>query len=320
MTGNVIMSEKRRVTAKAFASVANLGHGFDALGVAVEAGFDLVTVSLATSCDEIIVAGRFAELVPTEPARNTAGLAVSALRRKFEIESPIHMKIDKGIRCGSGMGSSAASAAAAVKAAAELFGLPVTVGELVAFAAEGERASAGTAHADNVAASLIGGFVVCAPDDACRVTRLTSPSASIRFVLALPDLHVPTEQARRAMPPTISLGDYSKGCSRVAEIVAAINSGDARSLGRAIEDSFVDKARGPLIPGFDDVCERARDAGAFGVTIGGAGPTVAAVVDDSVDADAVANAMQAGFSNAGLRSDTHVANVAGCATIVDENA
>lgn len=284
-------------------------------GVCVDAGADEVTVSRGGEGLEIEIVGGEGGGLPTEPHRNTAGRAVAALLERQGVRESLRLSILKGTRPGSGLGSSAASAAAAVVATDALLGLGLSREALVAAAAEGERAAAGAAHPDNVAASICGGFVVVSRETPLRLLAWR-PAESIGFVVATPDIRVTTSVARDALPSRVSLADYSRGCARCAMIVAAMQTGDAAALGRVIEDSFVDACRESLIPGCAAVRAAARDAGAAGTCISGAGPTLAAVIGPDADGERVAAAMRAAFSDAGLESVARVVSVADGARVI----
>lgn len=314
-----MMSRADRVTVRAHASITNLGYGFDVFGVCVDAGFDEVEVGPGRGGIEVALVGDGCDDIPRDPDRNTAGRAIRAVLSEHGPRQSIRVLIRKGTRPGSGLGSSAASAAAAVVAVDRFLELGLSKERLVYFAAEGERASAGAPHPDNVAASICGGFTIVSNESPLRLLSL-HPPASLRFVIATPRLRVTTARARGTLPERVSLAEYSRGSARSAMIVAAILSGDAGALGRAIEGSFVDACREPLIPGCRGVFQAARDAGAAGATISGAGPTIAAVAKPDADGDAIARAMAAAFADAGLESDARVVAVAGGACIVECDA
>ena len=307
----------KSVRARAFASIANLGYGFDVYAVCVRCGFDEVELTVQRSGTRLEVEGAGRHAVPGSIERNTAGVSLARLMRDHGLECPLRIRVRKGVPTGGGLGSSAASAAAAVIAANRLFDLGLSRSALVPYAAHGETASAGAGHADNVAAALFGGFVIVDKRDPTRVLRL-APCGALRFAIAAPRLPLTTEAARRALPKRVSLEEYSQGCARAGMIAAAIASGDVRALGHALEGSFTDRARARLIPGFADVCASARRAGAAGATLSGAGPSVMAVVDASrARPRQVAGAMRDAFRRAGLDADTRIAGVAGAARVIE---
>lgn len=304
------------VSARAFTSTSNFGWGFDAFGMALSVGFDVVTVQASAPGIALSIVGVGANEVPADPQRNTAGLALAALLERHALDRGLSVKIHKGIRHGSGMGSSAASAAAAIFAANAELNLNLTPQQMIELAAEGERASAGSTHADNVAPAILGGFTIVDNGPPLNVTRYDVPG-DLQFVMATPSIHVATSVARQRMPKDVTLSIYSRGAARSGVIVAAILKGDSTALGHAIEGSFTDEARGPLIPAFDEVRAAAKSAGASGVTISGAGPTVMAVVGPGGHGDDIARGMCKAFRDAGLDCDARIARAAPGAALVE---
>src|SRR6056297_3694377 len=165
------------LTVRAPATSANLGSGFDVFGVALTHPSDVVRVERASETT-IEVTGAGAEYVPTDPAENTAGVVAR------ELDAPAHIRIDKGVRPASGLGSSAASAAGAALALNELYDRGLSRSELVPIAAEGEALVSGEAHEDNVAPALLGGFTIAAEDGVVPV------DADVPLVVCLPDIVV----------------------------------------------------------------------------------------------------------------------------------
>ncbi|ELY73953.1 homoserine kinase, partial [Natronobacterium gregoryi] len=164
------------LTVRAPATSANLGSGFDVFGVALGTPADVVRVERASETT-ITVTGTGSQYIPEDPAKNTVGAVVDAL------DAPARIRIDKGVRPSSGLGSSAASAAAAAVALNELYGRGLSRNELVPIAAEGEAIVSGEAHSDNVAPSLLGGFTIATADGVTQV------DASIPLV-ALSLIHI----------------------------------------------------------------------------------------------------------------------------------
>jgi homoserine kinase len=303
------------VRARAHASIANLGHGFDVFAACVTAGFDEVELSLARR-GSIEIEGHEADGIPRDPKRNTAGLALHHLMRHLGIRRAVRMRIRKGAPAGGGLGSSAASSVAAVFAADRLFGSGLSRTDLIAYAAQGEIAAARAAHADNVAASMVGGLVIVDPRDPTRVQRITSPRG-LRFVIAMPRVRITTAEARKALPRRVALSDYSLGAARFGMMIAALEQDDVATFGRMVQGAFTDRARARLVPAFADVGIAAREAGAAGVALSGAGPSSVAVVDaELVDPRPAAATMTAAFARAGLEARAWVARVAGGARIV----
>ena len=289
------------VTVRAPSSTANLGPGFDVFGLAVDAFFDEVTLSRQKRGISIMSN----ENIPTNPNDNTAGLVIKNIKRKFGIKDGIKIEINKGVPAGFGMGSSAASAAAAAVAANKLFGLGLNCNSLVEIAGYGEKASAGTIHYDNVAASVLGGFVIVRtnPLDIIRI----SPPADLRMCVAVPRLDVPkkkTEVSRGVIPDRIRLADSITNLANAASIVAGFAKKDSRMIGHAVKDVIVEPARQHMIPGFARVKKNALGAGALGVTISGAGPSMIAFSEKTADLGKIAVSMSRGFASKGTDCQT----------------
>jgi len=291
------------------ASIANLGPGFDCLGVAIAGLGDTVAVRRAEGSPSsgvvITEISGDAEGIPVEAERNCAGKAALAVLRQMpgratRGEAAVEMRLSKGLPRGSGLGSSAASAVAGAVAAHLLLESPLGSNALLEAALEGEMVASGGRHADNLAASLLGGFTIVKSHAPLEVTRLEAPP-NVRFVVVLPEMEIETRYARSILPATVPLQDAIANWSNVAAMVAAVARGSVADLGRAVVDLIIEPARRHLIPGFDEVRRSALEAGAFGCSISGAGPALFAVATPETG-ERVALAMQAAFARHGLGS------------------
>ena len=297
------------VKVRAPSSTANLGPGFDVFGLALDAFHDEIILgktnkSATTNRPWHGVRILTMDDVPTDPQQNTAGLVIKSMKQKFKIKSGIEIRIKKGIPAGFGMGSSAASAAAAALACNKLFNLKLDNKTLVKCAGIGEKASAGTIHYDNVAASLLGGFVVVKTKP-FEVIRLEPPKDLVLCV-AIPKLKVPkkkTKVSRSVIPKTVKLSDLTANLSNAANIVSGFLLKDSDLIGRSVQDVIVEPARKHLIPGFSKVKSNALNAGALGVTISGAGPYVIAFCKKSQNLKKIGKSMEKGFSSAKVDCD-----------------
>jgi homoserine kinase len=290
-----------KVTVKAPSSTANLGPGFDVFGLAIDAFYDTVTLTKTKKGITIITDDK----IPTNPENNTAGLVIKNMKKKFKIKEGIEIRIEKGVPAGFGMGSSAASAAATAVAFDKLFGLKLDGNTLVEFAGSGEKASAGTIHYDNVAASVLGGFVIVKTNPLNVIT--IEPPTNLRMCIAVPKIDVPkkkTKVSRGAIPKKIKLTDSILNLSNAAAIVAGFMKKDPELIGDSIKDVIVEPARQHMIPGFTKVKENAIKAGAFGVTISGAGPSIIAFSKNSADLKKISLAMSKGFADANTKCQT----------------
>ncbi|EPA05678.1 homoserine kinase [Candidatus Nitrosarchaeum limnium] len=301
------------ITVRAPSSTANLGPGFDVFGLAVDAFFDEITLTKTKSAVSIITDDN----IPTNPENNTAGLVVKNMIKRFKIKDGIEIKIKKGVPAGFGMGSSAASAAATVIAFDKMYGLKLDGNTLVEFAGTGEKASAGTIHYDNVAASVLGGFVIVRTNP-LNVIKI-EPPMNMRMCIAVPKLEVPkkkTKVSRGVIPKKVRLIDSVTNLSNASAVVAGFMKKDPKLIGNSIIDVIVEPARQHMIPGFAKVKENAMKAGAFGVTISGAGPSVIAFSDSLGDLKKISLAMSKGFASANTKCQIVICKPSKGATVI----
>ena len=296
------MAVKSR-TAVAPCSTANLGPGYDVFGLALDALKDRVRITRAARGGKITIRNSD-QAIPTTAESNSAGLVAKRMMREFGIKDDIEIQVTKGVPAGYGIGSSAASAAAAAMAFNALYKLKIEKNRLVEYAAEGEIASAGTKHYDNVSASLLGGFVIGYKGEFIRI----EPPRDLFLVVAVPvSMQVPekkTEVARSVLPKEVPLKSVVHNVSGAATIVAGFALKDVETIARGIDDVIVEPARKHLIPGYDSVKQNALSAGAIAVTISGAGPSMIAFLKTRRNASKVASAMAKGFAGAGVKSRT----------------
>lgn len=293
------------------ASIANLGPGFDCLGVALDGPGDTVEARRVDGGPPgVVIEAMTGEIagIPIDAAANCAGRAAQAVLQQAGPRVPkstsLALKLHKGLPRGSGIGSSAASAVAGAVAAHLLLGTPLGSNALLEAALEGECIASGGRHADNLAAALLGGFTIVKSHAPLEVARLDAPPAA-RFIVVLPAMQIETRHARALLPETVTLAAAIANWGHVAAMVAAVAKGQVDDLGRAIVDKVAEPVRRHLIPGFDEVRRAALDAGAFGCSISGAGPAVFAVGLQETGA-AIAAAMQAAFLRHGLESRPYV--------------
>ncbi len=256
------------VTVRAPATSANLGSGFDVFGVALSHPADIVRVSKADRTT-IDIIGAGSQYIPEDPDKNTVGAVAEAL------DAPAHIEINKGVRPASGLGSSAASAAAAAVALNELYNRGHTREELVPIAAEGEAVVSGDAHDDNVAPSIMGGFTIATDHGVTKV------DADIPLVVCLPDIVVSTRDARGVIPTETTVDKLVETVGNAATLTAGMHRNDPELVGKGMHDSVITPSREKLITGYDEVRTAALDAGATGVTISGAGPSIIAACTET---------------------------------------
>jgi homoserine kinase len=290
------------------ATVANVACGFDILGFALEAPGDEIELRLLDKPGITIVNHILGMNIPLDPSRNTAGVALQTYIDHLELQQGFEIIFHDKIKPGSGIGSSSASAAAAVFAANELMNRPLPRIKLVEFAMQGERAASGSAHADNVAPALLGGFVLIRSYLPLDIIQLPYPQELYAAVVH-PHIEVRTEDARRILKKQISMKVAIAQWGNVAGLVAGLAMNDMALIGRSLQDGIVEPVRSLLIPGYDRVKAAAMDAGALGGSISGSGPSVFALCADKATATKASIAMGKVFDSLQINSNIYVSAV-----------
>jgi len=293
------------VSAFAPATVANLGPGFDVLGLAVDGAGDTVTASRhPTPGVHITRITGDGGVLPTEADKNTAAIAAHHTLKLAGFDGGVALEVHKGLPLCSGLGSSAASAAAAAFATNQLIGSPLRKPALVGPCIEAEAAVSGR-HADNVAPALLGGLILVRSVEPVDLIRLPIPDG-LTIVIVTPQLELPTKDARAVLPDSIQLATMVHATAQIASLVSACYSGDLSLLSRCLVDDVVTPARLPLIPGGKAAVDAALSVGALGASISGAGPSLFALCRSVRSARSAAQAMTTAFRDAGLQSTTRI--------------
>ena len=303
----------KSVTVKAPSSTANLGPGFDVFGLALNAFYDEVMITKKSKGIKIITS----DLIPSNPQKNTAGLVAKNMLKKFKIKDGVEIKIKKGIPAGFGMGSSAASAAATAVAINQLFNLKLDSNSIVKFAGMGEIASAGTVHYDNVAASVLGGFVIVQTNP-LNIIKIEPPNDLV-LCIAIPKLAVPTKKtqiSRGVIPAKIKFSDSVINLANATAIVTGFIKKDSKLIGKSVIDIIIEPARQHMIPGFSKVKKNALNAGALGFTISGAGPSVIAFATSRSNLKKISSAMKKGFASVNKKSDVIICKPSKGSTVI----
>jgi len=302
---------KTRLRIFAPATIANLGPGFDVLGLALTAPGDVVEAELSDR-PGVEIAGITGDngVLSRDPRKNVAGGAAAEVLRRAGHSHGIRLWVHKQMPLASGLGSSGASSAAGAVAANELLGRPLNQRELLMSAMEGERAASGTPHADNVAPSVLGGIVLVRSYDPFEVLSLPVPE-ELRAVVVHPHCKVSTAEARTLVKNRgYSLDHIVPNLGNIAALVLALCRNDLALLGRSIDDRLIEPLRASLIPGFSAVKDAALSSGALGCSIAGSGPSVFAFASDDETAMRTGAAMQAAFKSAAhLESDLYTGKV-----------
>lgn len=281
-----------------------MGPGFDVFGVALEKPIDLIEGYLSKKPGVGVreVKGIGAEGIPLDPRLNAAAIAAAEVIQALGSKKGVELVVEKGVKPGSGMGSSGASAAGGAVVANELLGGKLSERELIEAAAVAEGKIAGEVHFDNVAPAILGGFVIVVSAKPLEYVALQPPDVDL--VIAQPEMELPTRLSRGVLPRVVELRGAVANVGRACAMVAALQRGDLELFGKCMVDSIAEPARAPLIPGVEEVKRAAVEAGAVGSAMAGSGPGVLAVVDPKRKASGkVAEAMRKAFGRAGLKCE-----------------
>lgn len=302
-------SPKQQLRVFAPASVANVACGYDVLGFAVEAPGDEVAVKEIGKAGLVItkIEGDAGKL-PLNPEQNSITAPVLKYLKDIQCGVGFEFELVKNVPFSGGMGSSSASSVAGVYAVNELLGKPLSRRELLPFAMEGERIACGTAHADNVAAALLGGFVIVRSSSPLDVVQIDYPSR-LHCTLVHPEVTIRTRDSREALPEKVYLKDAVSQWGNVAGLIAGLTKGDFDLISRSLEDHLIEPVRSAFIPSYEDVKMAALQAGALGCNISGSGPSMFALTTSKRTAEKCAAAMQAVFEKLGIESQTHVSRI-----------
>jgi len=284
-----------KVLVKAPATTANLGPGFDALGLAL----NLWNETEFTATDDrkiaLTIEGEGESILPRDANNAIVDAALQIYERAGKTCPGLRIHCRNRVPLGSGLGSSSAALLTGLLGANAVLGNPLSDEEILKLAIETEG------HPDNVAPAMLGGLVASIVYEE-RVISLKLPAranrGSIHVTVVLPDFDFPTKQARAILPKQVERKDAIYNISRAVLVTEALRTGDLDLLGKAMTDALHQPYRLPLIPGAQAAMEAARHAGTAAVALSGAGPSLIAF--SSKENPAVGAAMKRAFEQAGL--------------------
>ena len=289
------------------ASVANISCGFDVLGVCLDNIGDTLHIQ-ETSRLGIEITEIIGQDLPLDPKKNVASVAGMALLSDHNSDRGFEIKIEKGIKAGSGIGSSSASAAGAVVGINHLLGNPYTRNDLISFAMEGERVACGTAHADNVSPVLLGGFTLVRSLDPLDVVTLNSPLELVVTIIH-PEIEIKTADARAVLLDKLQLKQAVAQTANLGALVTGLFKEDYELIRRSLVDHIVEPVRSMLIPGFGELKNAINEAGALGTGISGSGPSVFALSKGMTTAKNVGLAMQKVYDKIEVPYNTYISSI-----------
>ncbi len=295
------------VTVHTPATLSNLCSGFDILGMALEQPYDVITINKIEGKD-IVIKHLDNYGLSTDPKQNIAGVVMEAMRKNLQTEQGFEIIIDKKIKPGSGIGSSAASAAGVAVAANEILQANFNKQQLVQFAMEGEVLASGSKHADNLAPCIYGGLVLIRDTPTLDIIPLNTPELFITIVH--PQIEIKTSYARSILPKDLPLKTAITQWANVAGLVTGFIQHDYSLISRSLKDVVAEPVRSPLIPGFDEVRERSMQVGALGGGISGSGPSLFMLSRTAEIANEVEKEMRLVYVKLGIEFKTYVSTIA----------
>ena len=289
------------------ASIANLSCGYDILGVCLDNIGDEITVR-KTKKKGVVIKKVSGQKLSTDISLNVAGVSATALLNETKVNCGFEIEIHKGIKPGSGIGSSAASSAGSVFAINKLIGEPYTNKELIKFAMYGEMAASGSKHADNVAAVLLGGFTFVRNSIENDYFKLNTP-IEIAFTVIHPKIELKTKDSRAVVKDKVLLKNMIEQSANLGAFISGLYTEDYDLIGRSLKDVIIEPLRSVLIPKFEKIKSVSINSGALGCGISGSGPSVFAMCKGVTTAINVGNAMKKIYDKLDLDYDVHISFV-----------
>ncbi|MDR2699106.1 MAG: homoserine kinase [Candidatus Methanoplasma sp.] len=289
------------------ATTSNIGAGFDTFGLAMSEPCDIIEGRKIDSGFVITeVSGPGSDNIPTDPKVNSVSIAAAQVLKRCDAEFGIELRIKKGIRPCSGMGSSGASAAGGAFLANIMCEEKLNSTQMILCAAHAEDVISGGLHADNVSPCILGGFTVIRSYEPFDVVRI-EPPRNLGMVVALPDLMVATSDARKVLPREVSVRDLVFHVGNASTLVYGMMTGDLKAIGRSVKDAVFEPARTKLVPHLKEAEKEAVSAGALVSFMGGSGPCIMSFYDADTDLGAaIAERVKAVYTDNGMGCDTWI--------------
>lgn len=297
----------KKVRVFAPASIANLGCGFDIMGLALDEVGDILEMT-ATEGDGITITNKTDVPLPENIEDNVITPVIRKFLEMTHQKAQIDVTVCQKIYPGSGIGSSAASSAAAAYGMNELFDCPLSDEEMVICAMEGENLASGGYHADNAAPALLGGIILIRGYEPLDIIQLPIPG-NFYCAVVHPRIMVSTKAARSILPKAVPMHDAISQWGNVGGLVAGLCSGNIGLVGRAMKDAVAEPYRKQFIPGFDELREKILASGSFAMNISGSGPSVFSMSDKRETAAKAGEIMKEHFDARGISCEVYVVKV-----------
>lgn len=292
------------------ATVSNVGCGFDTIGFAINQPGDIVKLSLRNDGKvKIKKINGDGNMLPYEIKKNTASIGILEMLKNYKDKNiGVDIEIYKKMPIGSGLGSSAASAVAAVYGMNKLLDNCFNENEVLNFAVKGESIASGSIHADNVAPSLFGGFVLIRDYNPIDIVKLYFPK-NLYCVVLYPNIIIETKEARKLIKKNLPLKKARKHFGNIGTLVSGLYENDFYKIGKAIVDEISEPVRASLIPNFYDIKNAALKNGAYGCSISGSGPSIFAFSNTHSKARKIGSEMKKIVDKSGIKSIIYISTI-----------
>lgn len=288
-------------------SITNLSCGYDILGVCLNNRGDEITVT-KTENKGIIIKSNDDYNISNDINKNVAGIAAQALLKKTSTEFGFEIEIKKGIKPGSGIGSSAASSAGTVFAINQLLDSPFSQLDLIKFSMEGEKFVSDSYHADNVAPIILGGITLVRSINEIDVIKLPTPK-SLEVIIIRPNIEIKTSDSRKVLKKKIKIEEMVQQSANLGSFVSSLYNEDFNLMSRSIVDIIAEPNRRILIPEFDNIIKLSKINGAIAAGISGSGPSIFSLSKDTIISEKILKATTDHYNKLGISYDGFISKI-----------
>lgn len=288
-------------------SITNLSCGYDILGVCLNNRGDEITVT-KTENKGIIIKSNDDYNISNDINKNVAGIAAQALLKKTSTEFGFEIEIKKGIKPGSGIGSSAASSAGTVFAINQLLDSPFSQLDLIKFSMEGEKFVSDSYHADNVAPIILGGITLVRSISEIDVIKLPTPK-SLEVIIIRPNIEIKTSDSRKVLKKKIKIEEMVQQSANLGSFVSSLYNEDFNLMSRSIVDIIAEPNRRILIPEFDNIIKLSKINGAIAAGISGSGPSIFSLSKDTIISEKILKATTDHYNKLGISYDGFISKI-----------
>lgn len=288
-------------------SVTNLSCGYDILGFCLDKVGDTIIVKKIPE-QGLRISSIDKYDLPLSIDENVAGIAAKAMINEVKISHGLDIKIEKGIKPGSGIGSSAASSAGTVFAINKIIGSPFSNRELIRFAMEGEKYVSGSYHADNVSPILLGGITLVRSVKDLDIIKLPNPK-DLTATIIRPEIEIKTSDSRKVVKSKVTIDKMVRQSANLAAFISSLYTEDYDLMSNSIVDEIIEPDRALLIPEYYNIKEISLRAGAIACGISGSGPAIFSLSKSDKVANNILDKMSSHFDSVNINYNGFVSKI-----------